>query len=83
MLLFQGVMLVLMLGVALAGAAAGDPVLPFGIGLMPILLVAGLGAVRRGNRQMAVSNILGTNGLELALSCRRTPSTAVVPCCGR
>jgi cation:H+ antiporter len=164
-LLFQGVMLILLLAVAIAGAAAGDPLAVFGIGLTPVLLAVGylatvrfshsgellppwqptnpsaerttttdhearplnaysdrrlygfsalsalailaagwllaqtgdalaeqtglgasfvgvalvaastslpelsttLGAVRRGNHQMAVSNILGTNCLELAL----------------
>lgn len=40
-LLFQGVMLVLLLGVALAGAAAGDPLALFGIGATPILVAAG------------------------------------------
>lgn len=40
-LLFQGVMLVLLLGLALAGAAAGEPLAIVGIGLTPLLLVAG------------------------------------------
>jgi cation:H+ antiporter len=40
-LLFQGVMLLLLLSVALAGVAAGDPVSVAGFGLTPILLVAG------------------------------------------
>lgn len=162
-LLFQGVMLLLLLAVATAGAAVGEPISVMGIGLTPVLLAAGyfltlrvskddkyvprwratnrpprkprvmepseetpgsdtrlyglaalmalvilvagwalaltgdamseqtglgssfvgvalvaastslpelsttLGAVRRGNHQMAVSNILGTNCLELAL----------------
>jgi len=40
-LLFQGVMLLLLLGLALAGAAAGDPIVIAGIGLTPILLATG------------------------------------------
>ena len=40
-LLFQGVMLLLLLSVALAGAAAGDPLSVAGFGLTPVLLVAG------------------------------------------
>lgn len=40
-LLFQGVMLLLLLSVALAGAAAGDPLSIAGFGLTPVLLVAG------------------------------------------
>lgn len=40
-LLFQGVMLLLLLGVALAGAALGDPLSIAGIGLTPVLLAAG------------------------------------------
>jgi cation:H+ antiporter len=40
-LLFQGVMLLLLLGVALAGAAAGEPISVAGVGLTPLLLVAG------------------------------------------
>jgi cation:H+ antiporter len=40
-LLFQGVMLVLLLSIALAGAAAGDPVSVTGIGITPLLLAAG------------------------------------------
>ena len=40
-LLFQGVMLLLLLSVALAGAAAGDPLSIGGFGLTPVLLVIG------------------------------------------
>lgn len=40
-LLFQGVMLLLLLGVAVAGAAAGDPLAVAGIGLTTVLLTAG------------------------------------------
>lgn len=40
-LLLQGVMLLLLLSVALAGAAAGEPVSFLGIGLTPVLLLAG------------------------------------------
>jgi cation:H+ antiporter len=40
-LLLQGVMLLLLLAVALAGAAAGEPVSFFGVGLTPVLLLAG------------------------------------------
>lgn len=40
-LLFQAVMLILLLAVALAGAAAGDPLSIAGLGLTPLLLVAG------------------------------------------
>jgi cation:H+ antiporter len=40
-LLFQGVMLLLLLAVALAGAAAGDPLSIAGMGLTPCLLAAG------------------------------------------
>lgn len=40
-LLFQGVMLVLLLGVALAGAAAGEPISFAGVGFTPLLLLAG------------------------------------------
>jgi cation:H+ antiporter len=41
MLLMQGVMLLLLLSVAVAGVAAGDPIAFAGLGLTPILLVAG------------------------------------------
>jgi cation:H+ antiporter len=40
-LLLQGVMLVLLLAVAIAGMAAGDPLSLAGVGLVPVLLVAG------------------------------------------
>lgn len=40
-LLFQGVMLVLLLALALAGATAGEPIAFLGLGLTPILLFAG------------------------------------------
>jgi cation:H+ antiporter len=40
-LLFQGVMLLLLLSLALAGAAASDPISFAGLGATPILLVAG------------------------------------------
>jgi cation:H+ antiporter len=40
-LLFQGVMLLLLLSIALAGAAAGDPLSLAGFGLTPLILVAG------------------------------------------
>ncbi len=40
-LLFQGVMLLLLLAVAIAGAALGEPLALFGIGLTPFLLLAG------------------------------------------
>jgi cation:H+ antiporter len=40
-LLFQGVMLMLLLGVALAGAALQDPLSMLGVGLTPLLLAAG------------------------------------------
>lgn len=40
-LLFQGVMLVLLLALALAGAIAGEPVAFLGLGLTPVLVFAG------------------------------------------
>lgn len=40
-LLLQGVMLLLLLALALSGAASGEPLSMFGIGLTPLLLVAG------------------------------------------
>lgn len=40
-LLFQGVMLILLLAIALAGAAVGEPLSVMGVGLTPLLLVAG------------------------------------------
>lgn len=40
-LLFQGVMLLLLLALSLAGAASGEPLSLFGMGLTPFLLVAG------------------------------------------
>lgn len=40
-LLFQGVMLLLLLSVALAGASVGDPVAVVGFGLTPVLLAGG------------------------------------------
>lgn len=43
-LLFQGVMLLLLLGVVLAGAAAGDPIAVAGVGLTPVLAAAGYAA---------------------------------------
>ena len=44
-ILFQGVMLILLLSIALAGAASGEPLSLFGIGLTPLLLTAGYAAV--------------------------------------
>ena len=46
-LLFQGVMCVLLLSVAVAGAAVGDPIALAGIGLTPLLLGIGYLAVVR------------------------------------
>ena len=40
-LLFQGVMLLLLLSIALAGVAARDPLALAGLGLTPVLLIAG------------------------------------------
>jgi cation:H+ antiporter len=40
-LLFQGVMLILLLALALAGVAAGEPLGLMGVGLTPMLLLAG------------------------------------------
>lgn len=40
-LLFQGVMLILLLAIALAGAAVGDPISLLNVGLTPILLACG------------------------------------------
>lgn len=40
-LLFQGVMLLLLLSLATAGAALGDPISVVGVGLTPLLLAAG------------------------------------------
>lgn len=40
-LLLQGVMLVLLLAVAIAGIAAGDPLSLAGVGVVPVLLLAG------------------------------------------
>jgi cation:H+ antiporter len=40
-LLFQGVMLMLLLALATAGAAAGEPVTLAGVGLTPVILMAG------------------------------------------
>jgi cation:H+ antiporter len=40
-LLFQGVMLLLLVSIAVAGAAASDPLSLFGFGLTPIILVTG------------------------------------------
>ncbi len=40
-LLFQGVMLLLLLALALAGTASGEPVTLLGIGLTPVLLLGG------------------------------------------
>jgi cation:H+ antiporter len=55
-LLFQGVMLLLLLSLALAGAAAGDPIAVAGFGLTPLLLVAGYAATvawsRPGNDRL-------------------------------
>ncbi len=47
-LLFQGVMLLLLLAVALTGAAIGDPLSIFGVGLTPILLGIGYLLTVRG-----------------------------------
>lgn len=44
-ILFQGVMLILLLSIALAGVASGEPLSFFGIGLTPLLLTAGYAAV--------------------------------------
>lgn len=44
-ILFQGVMLILLLSIALAGAASGEPVSLLGIGLTPLLLTTGYAAV--------------------------------------
>jgi cation:H+ antiporter len=40
-LLFQGVMLILLLGIAIAGAAVGEPIAVGGLGLTPLVLAAG------------------------------------------
>jgi cation:H+ antiporter len=40
-LLFQGVMLLLLLSIALAGVAAGEPLSVWGLGLTPLVLAAG------------------------------------------
>ena len=40
-LLFQGVMLLLLLSLALAGSAAGEPLAFYGVGVTPVLLLAG------------------------------------------
>ena len=44
-ILFQGVMLILLLSIALAGAAAGEPLALFGVGVTPLLLTSGYAAV--------------------------------------
>lgn len=44
-ILFQGVMLILLLGIAMAGAAAGEPLSLAGVGVTPILLTLGYAAV--------------------------------------
>jgi cation:H+ antiporter len=50
-LLFQGVMLLLLLGVALGGAAIEDPPIVFGLGLTPMLLAVGYVATVRYSRE--------------------------------
>lgn len=60
-LLFQGVMLLLMLGVAVAGAAAGDPLAIGGIGLTPVLLTGGYIAMVRLSHSGAVPAWRATN----------------------
>lgn len=52
-LLFQGVMLILLLGIALAGAAVGEPIAFWGIGFTPVLLAAGYVATVRLSRSGA------------------------------
>ena len=52
-LLFQAVMLLLLLSVAMAGAAAGDPVAVAGFGLTPVLLAAGYVVAVGGSREGA------------------------------
>lgn len=44
-ILFQGVMLILLIGIAMAGAAAGEPLSLAGVGVTPIFLTLGYAAV--------------------------------------
>ena len=44
-ILFQGVMLILLLSIAIAGAASGDPLSLLGVGLTPLFLTTGYAAV--------------------------------------
>ena len=60
-LLFQGVMLLLLLGVAIAGAVAGDPLAVAGVGLTPVLLTAGYVAMVRLSHSGALPAWRATN----------------------
>ena len=63
-LLFQGVMLLLLLGIAMAGAAAGDPIALLGVGFTPVLLSAGYVAMVRLSHSGALPAWQATNAPE-------------------
>jgi cation:H+ antiporter len=66
-LLLQGVMLALLLAVAIAGMAAGDPVSVAGVGLVPALLLAGyLLTIRLSHRERFFPRWRATNPPEEA-----------------
>lgn len=60
-LLFQGVMQLLLLSVALAGAAAGDPLFVAGVGLTSVLLVVGYVVTVRWSRPGRLPRWRATN----------------------
>jgi cation:H+ antiporter len=61
-LLFQGVMLLLLLATAVAGSAIGEPIAVFGIGLTPMLLMAGyLATVRVSSSEQYLPRWRATN----------------------
>ncbi|HVL67631.1 MAG TPA: hypothetical protein VM364_10245 [Vicinamibacterales bacterium] len=76
-LLFQGVMLLMLLAIALAGAAAGDPIEILGVGLTPVLLGAGYVATVRWSRPGGLPRWRPTNLPEknAAAEQRKQPST--------
>ena len=68
-LLFQGVMLVTLLGLALAGAAADEPIALFGIGATPMLLAAGyIATVRLSHSGASLPPWRATNAPEQSVT---------------
>jgi cation:H+ antiporter len=83
-LLFQGVMLMLLLAIALAGAAIDEPLSLVNVGLTPLVLAAGYAAtihVARSGKYLPRWRPLGdaATGLDRATNARETPDAESKP----